>query len=240
MGSRRTITRDLVVSIIGVVVLISAIVVMLNYRIMSEKARGELETTADEYLAYLVSSLELPIWAIDHAAVLSIAESYGKNEQVAKLKIKVTFNNATIFDLTKGEARDLVLRNGFIRHEGQVIGEVTLGLTPQFYRRSIQQLLVTSVMTTILISIALTGLTLLFFRLFLKKPFDNLIQGIEEISEGNYDHRFSQVRHGEIQSIINLFPWPTELSSAKNPCRKANPASGAWLNRPRMRSSSPR
>ncbi len=61
MGSKRTITRDLVVSIIGVVVLISAIVVMLNYRIMSEKARVELETTADEYLAYLVSSLELPI-----------------------------------------------------------------------------------------------------------------------------------------------------------------------------------
>jgi len=205
MGSKRTITRDLVVSIIGVVVLISAIVVMLNYRIMSEKARLELETTADEYLAYLVSSLELPIWAIDHAAVLSIAESYGKNEQVAKLKISVTFNNATIYDLIKGEPKDLVIRNGFIRHEGQIIGDVTLGLTPQFYRRSIRQLLVTSVMTTILISIALTGLTLLFFRLFLKRPFDNLIQGIEEISEGNYDHRFSQVRHGEIQSIIHKF-----------------------------------
>jgi len=205
MGSKRTITRDLVVSIIGVVVLISAVVVMLNYRIMSEKARVELETTADEYLAYLVSSLELPIWSIDHAAVLSIAESYGKNEQVAKLKISVTFNNATIYNLNKGESKDLVIRKGFIRHEGQIIGEVTLGLTPQFYRRSIQQLLVTSVMTTILISIALTGLTLLFFRLFLKRPFDNLIQGIEEISEGNYDHRFSQVRHGEIQSIIHKF-----------------------------------
>lgn len=137
--------------------------------------------------------------------MLSIAESYGKNEQVAKLKISVTFNNATIFDLAKGEAGDLVVRNGFIRHEGQIIGEVTLGLTPRFYRRTIQQLLVTSVMTTILISIALTGLTLLFFRLFLKRPFDNLIQGIEEISEGKYDYRFSQVRHGEIQSIIHKF-----------------------------------
>jgi len=205
MASKRTITRDLVVSIIGVVVLISAIVVMLNYRIMSEKARVELETTADEYLAYLVSSLELPIWSIDHAAVLSIAESYGKNEQVAKLKISVSFNNATIFDLGKGETRDLIIRNGFIRHEGQIIGEVTLGLTPKFYRRTIQQLLVTSVITTVLISMALTGLTLLFFRTFLKRPFDNLIQGIEEISEGNYDYRFSQVRHGEIQSIIYKF-----------------------------------
>jgi len=205
MGFKRTITRDLVVSIIIVVVLISAVVVMLNYRIMSEKARTELETTADEYLAYLVSSLELPIWSIDHAAVLSIAESYGKNEQVAKLKINVTFNNATIFDLNKGATKDLVIRNGFIRHEGQIIGEVLLGLTPEFYRRTRQQLLVTSVMTTILISVALTGLTLLFFRLFLKRPFDNLIQGIEEISEGHYDYRFSQVRHGEIQSIIHKF-----------------------------------
>ena len=68
-------------------------------------------------------------------------------------------------------------------------------------------MLVTSVMTTILISIALTGLTLLFFRLFLKRPFDNLIQGIEEISEGHYDYRFSQVRHGEIQSIISKFVY---------------------------------
>ena len=203
--TKRTITRDLVVSIIAVVVLISAVVAMLNYRIMSEKARVELETTADEYLAYLVSSLELPIWAIDNAAVLSIAESYGKNEQVANLKVTVSFNNATIFDLTKGEKSGLVVRTGNIRHAGQIIGQVTLGLTSKFYRRTIQQLLVTSVMTTVLISISLTGLTLLFSRMFLKRPFDNLIQGIEQISRGNYDYSFSQVRHGEIQTVIFKF-----------------------------------
>jgi len=203
--AKRTITRDLVVGIIAVVVIISAVVVMLNYRIMSEKARVELETTADEYLAYLVSSLELPIWAIDYAAVLSIAESYGKNEQVANLKVTVSFNNATIFDLTKGETSGLVVRTGYIVHEGQAIGEVTLGLTSKFYRRNIEQLLVTSVLTTLLISISLTGLTLLFSRIFLKRFFDNLIQGIEQISKGNYGYSFSQVRHWEIQTVISKF-----------------------------------
>ncbi len=203
--TKRTITRDLVVSIIVVVVLISAVVAILNYRIMSEKARVELETTADEYFAYLVSSLELPIWAIDNATVLSIAKSYGKNEQVANLKITVSFNKATIFDFTKGEKTGLVVRTGNISHAGQIIGQVTLGLTSKFYRRTIQQLLVTSVLTTFLISISLTGLTLLFSRMFLKRPFDNLIQGIEQISRGNYDYSFSQVRHGEIQTVIFKF-----------------------------------
>ena len=205
MVAKRTITRDLVLSIIAVVVLISATVAALNYRIMSEKARVELETTADEYLSYLVSSLELPIWAIDNAAVLSIAESYGKNEQVARLKITVTFNNATIFDLVKEEASGLVIRTGNINHEGQAIGQVTLGLTSKFYRRSIKQLLVTSVLTTFLISISLTGLTLFFSRMFLQRPFENFIQGIEQISEGNYSYSFSQVRHREMQTVIFKF-----------------------------------
>ena len=205
MIAKRTITRDLVLSIITVVVLISAAVAVLNYRIMSKKARGELETTADEYLAYLVSSLELPIWAIDNAAVLSIAESYGKNEQVDKLEIVVTFNNATIFNLTKEESSGLIVRTGDITHEGQIIGQVTLGLTSKFYKRTIQQLLVTSVLTTFLISISLTGLTLLFSRMFLKRPFDSFIQGIEQISEGNYNYSFSQVRHREMQTVIFKF-----------------------------------
>ncbi len=205
MAAKRTITRDLVLSIIAVVVLISAAVAVLNYRIMSNKARVELETTADEYLAYLVSSLELPIWAIDNAAVLSIAESYGKNAQVARLKITVTFNNATIFNLVKVEQSGLIVRTGDINHAGQVIGQVTLGLTSKFYRRTIRQLLVTSVVTTFLISVSLTGLTLLFSRMFLKRPIDNFIQGIEQISEGNYDYRFSQVRHQEIQTVIFKF-----------------------------------
>lgn len=203
--AKRTIARDLVVSIIAVVVLISAGVAMLNYRIMSEKARVELETTADEYLSYLVSSLELPIWAIDDAAILSIAEAYGNNDQVASLKITATFNNTTLFNLTKGETSGLVTRTGDVRHEGQVIGQVTLGLTAKFYRRTIGQLLVNSVLTTILISISLTGLTLLFSRMFLKRPFDNLILGIEQISRGNYNYSFSQVRHGEIQTVISKF-----------------------------------
>ena len=205
MAIKRTITRDLVVSIIAVVVLISAGVAMLNYRIMSEKARAALETTADEYLNYLVSSLELPIWAIDNAAVLSIAESYGRNDQVASLKITVTFNNATVFDLNKGETTGLVVRTGNINHDGQVIGRVTLGLSSRFYRQTIEQLLVTSVLTTTLISISLTGLTLLFSRVFLRRPFDNLIQGIEQISRGNYDYSFSEVGHREIQTVIFKF-----------------------------------
>ncbi len=205
MAAKRTITRDLVLSIVTVVVLISAAVAALNYRIMSEKARVELETTADEYLSYLVSSLELPIWAIDNASVLSIAESYGKNEQVAKLKIIVTFNQATIFNLIKEESSGLIVRAGDIKHEGQVIGQVTLGLTSKFYRRTIQQLLVTSVVTTFLISISLTGLTLFFSRMFLQRPFDNFIQGIEQISEGNYNYSFGQVRHQEMQTVIFKF-----------------------------------
>ncbi len=205
MAARRTITSDLVWGILSVVVLISAAVAALNYQIASEKARVELETTADDYLAYLVSSLELPIWAIDNAAVFSIAKSYGRNEQVVQLKITVTYNNATIFNLVKEDASSLVVRTGDIRHAGRVIGQVSLGLTSKFYRRTIQQLLMTSVTTTLLVSISLTMLTLLFSRRFLKHPFDNLIQGIEQISEGNYDYSFSRVRHWEMQTIIHKF-----------------------------------
>ncbi|MCP3954731.1 MAG: hypothetical protein GY697_21295 [Desulfobacterales bacterium] len=49
------------------------------------------------------------------------------------------------------------MRTGDISHEGKVIGQVTLGLTSKFYKQSIQQLLVNSLLTTFLISISLTG-----------------------------------------------------------------------------------
>ena len=205
----RTISRDVTICIVLVVVVVSSLVISLNYLIVSRKAKAQLMQKADEYLSYLIDSLELSIWAIDEEGVRKIIESYINNELVSKLRITESTGNIS-FERVKQHEKDLVEKMGVVRHEGQIIGHVEIGLTSRLYKESNRQLLWSSILTMFAIILALIAMTGFLLRIFLKNPLNDLIQGIDRIAKGEYEYSVHEPKQREIETIISRFNYMAE------------------------------
>ncbi|MBN1275932.1 MAG: PAS domain S-box protein [Deltaproteobacteria bacterium] len=201
---KHTISRDLVISLVSVVVAVSCLLIYLNYWIISRNAQRELQQKTDDYLSYLVDSLELPIWNFDEESIGKIAQSYFSNEIIAKLVITDP-GGRVLFDRFYENENALVTRSGWVLHDGKVIGHVELGLTSRFYRQNNNRLLWSSILTMLVVILSIIGMTRFLFRILLKNPLDYLIKGIDRLAGGDYEYRFPEVKQLEIDAIISRF-----------------------------------
>jgi len=211
---KRTITKDLTISLVSMVVLVSAIAIFSNYFYNSHLEEKRLDKLADEYKTYLIESLELPIWTLDRKISSKIAESYFNNELVEMITVTEKFYDAnrfpsdkTVFNKAKAGASDLIIRDFQIRHNGRVIGNVKFGLTRRLYKSTLQKHLMSNVFILALIILSVVIVTVIFLRLLVKKPLYSLVEGINQISRGNYEYEFIKFKQMEIQSIISDFKF---------------------------------
>ena len=205
----RTISRDLTVCLVLVVAVVSIITTSLSYLAISRKGNRQLEQKADEYIAYLIESLEFPIWHLDKESVKKTGESYIDNELFAVLLITEP-NGDILFENVKKNEKDLIKREGKVIHNGRFIGHIKIGLTTRLYKEGTRQLLWTSILTMLFIILALAGVTRLLLRVFLKSPLDDLIQGIDRIAKGEYGYDFHEAKQREIETIISRFNYMAE------------------------------
>ena len=142
----RAISKDLTISLVAVVVIVSILFSSLTYFIVSKKAKFQLDEKADDYISYLVDSLEMPLWNIDEEGVIKVGESYINNELVARLRITESIDNV-IFDRTKEDKRNLINRSGEVTHNNKIVGHIELALTPRIYMENNRKLLWSSLIT---------------------------------------------------------------------------------------------
>lgn len=211
---RRTITKDLTICLVLVVIVVSTVAIGTHYVYSSIKEEHRLERVADEYQSYLEESLELPIWTLDRKFTTKIAESYFNNELIEMIRISEKFYDSNrkpydkvIFEKSKSDDSDLVFRDFDIRYNGKKIGAVRFGLTRRFYQKNLHQLLVSNTIILFMVVLSLISLTAVLIRRFVKKPLNSLIQGINQISRGNYAYELKHFKQYEIQSIITDFKY---------------------------------
>ena len=205
----RAISKDLTISLVAVVVIVSILFSSLTYFIVSKKAKFQLDEKADDYISYLVDSLEMPLWNIDEEGVIKVGESYINNELVARLRITESIDNV-IFDRTKEDKRNLINRSGEVTHNNKIVGHIELALTPRIYMENNRKLLWSSLITMLVIVVVLVGATGLLLRVFLRKPLDLLIEGIDRIAGGDYEYKIHGIKQKEIKMIISRFNYMAE------------------------------
>ena len=203
MTTHRTISRDLVISLVLAVTLVSILTIFLNYWVVSKKSEQENKRKAMEYLDYLKDSLELPLWNIDEIGVNKIGTSFIKNELVAKLIIKDSEGH--VWFERQNDEPQLLVNSSKIIHKGNVIGDVELGLTPKFYKMNNRRLLISSLITLLFVIAVLIGATGFLLKVYLKNPFDYLIDRMDRIAEGDYEHQIQKYNQKEIVTITSKF-----------------------------------
>ena len=211
---RRTLTKDLTICLVVVVIIISIIAIGFHYFYASLKEEQRLEHIADEYQSYLIESLELPLWTLDRKIAAKIAESYYNNELIQMIRVSEKFHDSNrrpyhkiIFDKSKSGNSDLIYREFEIRHNGKSIGNVRFALTRQIYKQNLRQLLFSNALVLLMVVASLIFLTALLIRMLVKKPLTSLVQGFNQVSRGNYGYEFKQFKQYEIQSIISDFTY---------------------------------
>ncbi|MCP4694625.1 MAG: PAS domain S-box protein, partial [Desulfobacterales bacterium] len=203
-GTGRSITRDLTISLVLVVAIVSISIISVNIWFFTQKSERLYKQKAAEYIDYLHTSLELPMWNLDEENIKKNCASFVRNELVSKLI--VTDNNGVIlFQEVDPSETDMIERTGTIQFQGQHIGSVEIGLTSRIYKEQNRQVLWSGIITTLMVILVLMASTSILLKIFLRNPFNRMIDRIDRIAGGDYETRDSRARQREFETILSRF-----------------------------------
>ncbi len=198
-----SITKRLVLSLVITVSLVSTTTIALLYFVMVGAESKDLFEKAEEYQAYLVGSLELPMWNYDHNTVRAIGTAFFQNELVVKFVI-MNDSGITIYGHEKDHGLDLVNRSAKIYYLGEYLGKFEFALTKQHIEQAGRKLLSSQAIAMILVLASLLAMSGVFVRSFLKKPLDDLDAIVRGYAAGNYDIQTAELPYLEFRPFSNV------------------------------------
>ncbi len=206
MLKNRSISRDLTLSLVAVLFLVASVTIFLNSYFLIQKGKTQLETKTEEYFSSLSNVLIIPIWNYDSLSIESICNTYMQNEHISGLRVLDAEKNV-LYMKQKDNVSKTLQRSGdiFFQDNSVPIGHLQLEATTQGLEEQGRQLVIFSILTVLLVLVAVFFLTGYFLRIFLRQPLNNLINDMEIISAGNYDHPFTTHPQQETQEISVKF-----------------------------------
>ncbi|MHC1728272.1 MAG: ATP-binding protein [Syntrophobacteraceae bacterium] len=185
-----SITRRLTAILIITVLIVSVIAVTAMHRVVSRAAMGGLEQKADETLAYLVGTLEMPLWAFDEDVIKTIGKAVSHDESIVRLSIR-NASGTVIYSMEKDKDADLINRSGKIFHKQwnleHLAGDVSVSMSPAIYKVGNRQLLLFSILIIFLILISVLTVTAICIRTSLNKPLKSLNEITNRFATGTYE-----------------------------------------------------
>lgn len=202
---RRSISKELAISLVLLVVLFEGVLLAVVYSIQQRSYARELQVLANSYSENLAEVLAVPLWDYDDEQIAKIGSGYFRNQVVDEIRI-ADAEGQVLFEARKDGAADKrIERRAQIVHRGQAIGQVDLYLSPGahvaelVWWRNVIVLILAASLVTIL---AATGILL---RVSMRRPLAILKDGIDRIARGDYDYGFEAVRHSELSDIATRF-----------------------------------
>ncbi|HEX5394068.1 MAG TPA: ATP-binding protein [Rhodocyclaceae bacterium] len=153
-------------------------------------AANGLERRADEVLAYLVGTLEVPLWSVDYDGVKTIMAAVARDESIAKLIVR-NESGVVISAAERPSEFNLITRSQkvFRKEQGRdvLLGEVAVSLTPSSYMAGNRQLLLFSVIIISLVLAAVLVVSVVSIRTGLQRPLRRLAEAADRFAAGSYD-----------------------------------------------------
>ncbi len=189
-SANQSIARRLTAGLAITVLVVSAIALTAMYFVVSQAATRGLEQRADETLAYLVGTLEMPLWTVDYDGVKAIGAALANDASIGRLTVR-NESGAVVYTIEKKAGTDRVDRFARIIHkqEGQdrLAGDVSVSLAQTVYSAGNRQLLLSSAVIIFLILASVLIVTVVLIRVSLKQPLQGLKEIAERFAAGTYD-----------------------------------------------------
>lgn len=203
--SSRSISRDLTLSLVVIVLLIATAMGGYIYWQQTEEMWKSAEEKGEDTITSVAEILAVPIWNLDYDNARLIGSVYTHNDVVQGIRIYGS-RNEVVFAHEKfsGNQADFSKVRSIV-FEGRTIGRAEIDFTlAKDKKRLNEQMFVSSMIIVVAISVilAITGLLL---RVFLNKPLQVLQQGIARVAKGDFSYEFGEVYHAELLEIAKRF-----------------------------------
>ncbi|MCP4021940.1 MAG: hypothetical protein GY729_08870, partial [Desulfobacteraceae bacterium] len=195
---------DMIVGQVAVVALSTIILVCSGYLMLSKRADRLYELKSSAFVSFLQKSLAVPLWNIDEESINIISKSFVQNDLVASLEV-VDSSELRLFSYHDENAVNVIEQIAYIEYNGEIIGEVKIGITTSSLKEHNRHLIITIVITICVVLVALVAATSLLIRSILQKPLDQLITGLEMTAKGDYNYHLRHATQKEIQIITSKF-----------------------------------
>ncbi|MGA9536128.1 MAG: ATP-binding protein [Desulfobacterales bacterium] len=201
----RSISRELTVSLILIIIFFEGILLALVYQHQSHILLAQLEAQADRYAENLAQVLIVPIWDFDDEQIEKIGGGFAHNDVVDEITI-IDAEGTVLFSHRNGQASGKrILRAVNIVYQNRPIGSVEFALSMDAYTAQLVWLRgrILLILAASLSVICITTGVLL--RIFMRAPLIMLQKGIDRVARGNYSYKFDEIRHGELSGIADRF-----------------------------------
>ncbi len=205
-SKNRSISRNLTVGLVVVIVVISMAFISIYYYQMSDRLKAGLEKTADDYIRSIASALEIPLWNLDRESIDVVCDYYKRNDLVVMVEMvgvsgEVMYRNEAKEEIGEG---NLIGRSRELFHNGEKIGRVMIALSPSRLEGSTLELLKVSI-AALLISVAgLVFSTGFLLKKLLREPMDFLGRIARSYSRGDYHPPLDGIVYREFEPLVSV------------------------------------
>lgn len=210
----RSISRRVAVSLALLIALVSCLIVVFMYFHISRESQADLESEADEHIAYLAGSLELPLWNQDKDTVALIGSTIYQNHLIAKLKITDALGNV-IVTAERDAGAEKVERSTKIWHRSVLAGTVEFALTTRIHQARVRDILNSFALAALLIVVCLALATGFIVRAILRRPLGELNGIVDSYSAGVFRPPGAKIGYREFQPVGRVLAQMGDRISAQ-------------------------
>lgn len=200
--SQRSISKDLTIGLILVIITVSSFALLVAYYASMQKAEAELQAKADEYTVYIKNSLVLPLWNYDFETIQAVCNAFLQNDLITGIQVNDPRNQVNV-NIVKKDIQPTVVRTADLFHFGLPVGQVRISLAYGYLSRLNRQLFWSFALVILTNLVSLLVLTGIILRLSLKRPLIRLNEIVDSYAAGDYHPFMRDVTHMELQPLVS-------------------------------------
>lgn len=198
---RRSISKDLTIGLIFVVLVVSSFTLLVAFYTSKKKAEAELQAKAREYTAFIKNTLVLPFWNYDFETIRAVCHTYMQNDLITGIQVSDPRNIVDI-NMVKRDVHPTMVRTVDLVLHDRSVGQVRISMTYGYLtqlNRQLFWLFALVILTNLVTLVVLTGILL---RMSLKRPLNRLNEIVGSYASGHYHPAMEDVTHIELQPLV--------------------------------------
>ena len=209
IGSKNSISRNLIFSLVTAITIVFILLIGSNYYISIKNERDKLISNGKSSMKQFSKVLIDPIWRLNIEEINRLSRLYLKSNNI--VYINVSFEDSKITMKSDNYNPNFVQKlSETIKYRNEIIGTADLYITEERIIKRQREILSSSLIVFIVIILVVVFTVNILIKRVLEVPIADLMVNLGEIAKGNYDYMIQPVEQTELNRII------TEINSMSN------------------------
>ncbi|BHH83484.1 hypothetical protein LA52FAK_17730 [Desulforhopalus sp. 52FAK] len=195
---------QLTLAMIIIVSTISLATSFTIYRVLSIQSEKAFIEKTEGLFNRIQEDVVLPLWNMNYPLVAKISDSFLDYDEITMVWLK-DHKGRTVYHFERQLTSDEVVSTANIGHEKELVGSLTVGFTPRYYKAENFKLLTATLITVFFLILGLSLSTQVVVQRLLAKPISSLISRIQKLKNNQYEADTTEDDYPEIMSILENF-----------------------------------